>query len=99
MCVCASFLLLYLCGEHRSIVYVFIYLILILWSFNLNPNISLKTPDNADNMTTLIVVYKYGFALRPDILNGDSNSCNKKKIRQKFSEFKSKISKNVKFSP
>lgn len=51
------------------------YLILILWSFNLNPNISLKTPDNADSMTTLIVVYKYGFALRPDILKGDSNSC------------------------
>lgn len=54
--------------------YQLIYLILILCSFNLNPNISLKTPERADNITTLIVVYKYGFALKPEILNGDSNS-------------------------
>lgn len=52
----------------------FTYLIFILCNFNLNPSISLRTPDNADNITTLTVVYKYGFALNPDILNGDSNS-------------------------
>lgn len=50
------------------------YLILILCNFNLKPSISLKTPDKADKITTFMVVYKYGFALRPDILNGDSNS-------------------------
>lgn len=63
---------------HRSTTY----LILILCSFSLKPRHSLKTPDNADNITTLIVVYKYGFALRPDILNGDSNSCRRKEHEQ-----------------
>lgn len=50
------------------------YLIFILCSFSLNPSISLRTPDRADKITTFTVVYKYGLALRPDILNGDSNS-------------------------
>lgn len=41
-------------GKH----YNAIYLILILCNFSLNPSISLNTPDKADKMTTLIVVYK-----------------------------------------
>lgn len=50
------------------------YLILILCSFSLKPNISLRTPDRADKITTFTVVYRYGLALSPDILNGDSSS-------------------------
>lgn len=60
---------------------MFVYLILILCNFNLNPSISLRTPERADNMTTLTVVYKYGLALRPEILNGDSSSCEIIKIK------------------
>lgn len=59
-----------------------VYLILILCNFNLNPSISLSTPERADNITTLTVVYKYGLALRPEILNGDSSSCNKKSMKE-----------------
>lgn len=53
------------------------YLILILCSFNLKPNISLSTPDKADKITTLIVVKRKGLALRPEILKGVSNSFNR----------------------
>lgn len=53
------------------------YFILILCNFSLKPSISLRTPDKADKITTLIVVKRYGFALRPDILNGVSSSFNK----------------------
>lgn len=35
-----------------------IYLIFILCSFNLKPNISDKTPDRADSITTFVIVYK-----------------------------------------
>lgn len=61
-----------------------LYLILILCNFNLKPSISLNTPERADNMTTLIVVYKYGLALKPEILNGDSNSCGEGKRQGSF---------------
>lgn len=54
-----------------------LYLILILCNLSLKPNISLSTPDRAERITTLMVVYKYGLALRPDILNGDSSSFNR----------------------
>lgn len=45
-----------------------------LCSFNLKPSISENTPDNADNITNFVIVYKYGLADNPDILNGLSNS-------------------------
>lgn len=45
-------------GKHVGSTAIEFYLILILCNFNLNPSISLNTPDNADNMTTFIVVYK-----------------------------------------
>lgn len=50
------------------------YLIFNLCSFNLKPSISEKTPDNADKITSFIIVYKYGLADNPDILKGLSNS-------------------------
>ncbi|PSN35040.1 hypothetical protein C0J52_15397 [Blattella germanica] len=43
-------------------------------SADLNPSISDKTPDRAESITTLVMVYKYGFADKPDILKGLSNS-------------------------
>jgi len=50
------------------------YLILILCSFNLKPKISESTPDNADRTTTFVMLYRYGLAESPEILNGLSNS-------------------------
>ena len=50
------------------------YFIFILCSFNLNPSISDNTPDSAESITTLVIVYKYGLADKPDILKGLSNS-------------------------
>lgn len=54
------------------------HLILILCNFNLNPKNSDRTPDRADNITTFVTVYKYGFAEKPEILNGLSSSCETK---------------------
>lgn len=55
-----------------------IYFILSLCNFTLKPSISENTPDNADRITSLVIVYKYGLADNPDILNGLSNSCKKR---------------------
>jgi hypothetical protein len=51
------------------------YLIFILCNFNLKPSISESTPESADNNTTLVMVYRYGLADSPEILNGLSSSC------------------------
>lgn len=47
-------------------------------SLSLKPSISERTPERAERMTTLVIVYKYGFADNPDILKGLSNSCKQK---------------------
>jgi len=51
-----------------------LYLIFILWSFSLKPSSSESTPESADSNTTLVMVYRYGLAESPEILNGLSNS-------------------------
>ncbi|KYN35254.1 hypothetical protein ALC56_10429 [Trachymyrmex septentrionalis] len=43
--------------------------------FSLKPRSSESTPESADRSTTLVIVYKYGLADSPEILNGLSNSC------------------------
>lgn len=48
--------------------------IFILYNFNLKPRSSVSTAENADNTTTLVMLYKNGFADSPEILNGLSNS-------------------------
>ncbi|KYN18185.1 hypothetical protein ALC57_09530 [Trachymyrmex cornetzi] len=42
---------------------------------SLKPRSSESTPESADRSTTLVIVYKYGLADSPEILNGLSNSC------------------------
>jgi len=54
-----------------------VYFILILCNLSLKPSISDRTPDKADRITTFVIVYRYGLADKPDILNGLSSSCNK----------------------
>jgi hypothetical protein len=54
-----------------------VHLILILCNLSLKPSISDRTPDKADRITTFVIVYRYGLADKPEILNGLSSSCNK----------------------
>lgn len=62
--------------ENRNFSDLRVHFILILCNLSLKPSISDRTPDRADKITTLVIVYKYGLADRPDILNGLSSSCN-----------------------
>jgi len=48
--------------------------ILILYNLSLKPSSSVNTAENADNTTTLVMLYRNGFADSPEILNGLSSS-------------------------
>ena len=57
-------------GYHQRVVY----LSLILYNFNLKPSNSVRTAENADKTTTLVILYRYGLAQKPEILYGLSSS-------------------------